>query len=48
MEKEWTTKEVHGFLEWDYKRKNKELGSPVHFKTVPELFAWLKSHEKYF
>lgn len=44
MEKVWTTKEVCDFLEWDYKRKNNELGSPLHFKTVPELVDWLESH----
>ena len=44
MEKEWTTQEVCNFLEWDYKRKNNQLGSPITFKSVPELLTWLESH----
>lgn len=42
-ERKWSVDEVHGFLEWDHKRKNDELGSPVRFKTVKDLRAWLNS-----
>lgn len=43
MEKKWTTEEIYNFLEWDYKRKNNQLGSSLRFKTVPELFTGLEN-----
>lgn len=37
----WTVTEMSGFLKWDEKRKNGELGIPVCFATVNELERWL-------
>ena len=42
--RKWTFEEVKGFSEWDKKRKEGKLGTPVRFETVDELESWL--HEQ--
>lgn len=43
---DWTTQEVHNFLEWDFQRKNGMLGEPVVFNNADELMIWLHREHK--
>lgn len=43
--KGWTLEEVNAFAIWDKKRKNGELGVPMHFNNADELMAWLKNEK---
>jgi hypothetical protein len=41
--RKWTVQEVNAFGEWNDKRKNGQLGAPMHFKTVDDLVSWLNA-----
>jgi len=40
--RKWTVEEVVAFSEWDKKRKDNKLGSPVVFNSADELMKWLR------
>ena len=44
--RKWTVEEVKAFSDWDQKRKDGKLGSPVVFNNADELLKWLHSEHK--
>ena len=44
--RKWTVEEVKAFSEWDQKRKDNKLGSPVVFNSADGLMKWLRSESK--
>ena len=43
---DWTTQQVHTFLEWDHQRKSGNLGEPVVFNNADDLMKWLHREHK--